>query len=130
MKFAAYNHFSIYAIADTPEAAIAKARDDARDDSAKFEAAMLSDEFAAFIMKSAWHGNHNSFEVIDGRIFDITQSSLDAFEAAVELMDDDIREAVHDEPDASDIHWFLAEYARRHEAKFCEPFAPATGGAW
>lgn len=43
------------------------------------------------------------------------------------LMDDDIREAIHDDPLAVDPIWFLAEYKRRHLKRFGVPFS--DGGA-
>ena len=52
-------------------------------------------------------------------------------DAAAILMDDELREdiAITGEFD-EDPSGFLAEYAKRHEAKFGEPFAPYVGGAW
>ena len=45
------------------------------------------------------------------------------YEAAVTLMDDEIREAVHaDLAPCTDLE-FLEEYIRRHEAKYGEPFS-------
>ena len=45
------------------------------------------------------------------------------YDAAVALMDDEIREAVHaDLAPCSDLE-FLEEYIRRHEAKYGEPFS-------
>lgn len=43
--------------------------------------------------------------------------------AAVPMMDDEIREDIHDDDRAADPIWFLAEYQRRHADKFGEPFA-------
>ncbi len=71
-KYAAHDKFSIYAIGETPEAAIAQARDDARDDSAQFDTAIVSDKLAAKIMRDGWDGNRNSFDVRHGEIFDTT----------------------------------------------------------
>lgn len=50
--------------------------------------------------------------------------------AAVELMDDDLREEVH--RDLAPCTWeeFAEEYARRHLERFGEEFAPLSGGAW
>lgn len=42
---------------------------------------------------------------------------------AAPLMDDDLREAVHDTAIADDPREFLTEYRRRHEAKYGEAFA-------
>jgi len=65
------------------------------------------------------------------RVVDAKGNEID-FEAAVALMDDDIREDLHfnyeagfDNPQA-----FLEEYARRHQEKYGEPFAPWDGGQW
>ena len=71
-KFAAYDANSIYAVADSPEAAIAKARDDARDDEAQFETARISDALAAWIDERGWNGHHDSFTVRHGEIIDTT----------------------------------------------------------
>jgi hypothetical protein len=51
--------------------------------------------------------------------YTLTTAELDW---AASLMDDEIREDIHDEERASDPIWFLAEYERRHEAKFGETF--------
>jgi small nuclear ribonucleoprotein (snRNP)-like protein len=54
------------------------------------------------------------------------------YEAAVNLMDDDLREEIaasHDFDD--DPQGFIKEYAKRHTDKFFgEDFAPYVGGAW
>jgi hypothetical protein len=51
------------------------------------------------------------------------------FEAAVALMDNDLREDLAaNAPDSE--QWFLQIYADNHQAKFGEPFAPWFGGAW
>jgi hypothetical protein len=42
--------------------------------------------------------------------------------AAAHLMDDDIREDIHDDSRAEDPIWFLSEYRRRHVEKFGEEF--------
>lgn len=51
------------------------------------------------------------------------------FEAASHLMDDDIREALHNGPELSNQAFFDA-YADAHRAKYGEDFAPYVGGAW
>ena len=55
-----------------------------------------------------------------------------SFKAAVELMDDEILEDMSSsfEPGFDNAHAFFVEYARRHEAKFNEAFAPFVGAAW
>lgn len=45
-----------------------------------------------------------------------------SFAAAVALMDNDIREAVHDELAPCTDQEFIDEYAARHEERFGEPF--------
>lgn len=46
-----------------------------------------------------------------------TLTTKELFRAA-NLMDDDLREDIHDDDRASDPIWFMAEYRRRHEEKF------------
>lgn len=67
-KFAAYDDLSIYAVADSAEAAIAKARDDARDPEAQFRTARVSEELCAKIERDGWDGNRRAFDVRDGWI--------------------------------------------------------------
>lgn len=52
------------------------------------------------------------------------------YDAAVELMDDELREALHAElaPCAEQV--FAEAYAKAHEAKFGEPWVPFAGLAW
>ena len=45
------------------------------------------------------------------------------FEAAVALMDDDLREAVHRDLAPCSNEAFLREYERRHREKYGEDFA-------
>jgi hypothetical protein len=71
-KFAAYDDASIYAVADTSDAAIAKAREDAREPTAQFSTAYISDDLAAWIDENGWHGPSRSFAVRDGEIVDTT----------------------------------------------------------
>lgn len=58
---------------------------------------------------------------IDGRAID--------FEAAVNLMDDGLREELHAEG-IDDPQEFLERYAQAHEDTFGEGFAPYVGGEW
>lgn len=44
------------------------------------------------------------------------------FDAAVQLMDDDLREEVHADLAPCTDEEFLREYERRHEEKYGEPF--------
>lgn len=59
---------------------------------------------------------------------DINGKAID-FEAAVNLMDDGIREELHAEG-IDDPQEFLERYAEAHELEFGEGFAPYVGGAW
>ena len=67
-QYAAYDHSAIYAIGDTPEAAIAKARNDARDDEAIFETAKIGDADALEIEDGGFNGHYDGFDVKDGWI--------------------------------------------------------------
>jgi hypothetical protein len=51
------------------------------------------------------------------------------YEAAVNLMDDGPREELHAEGIESDQE-FIERYAKMHEERFGEGFAPYTGGEW
>ena len=44
------------------------------------------------------------------------------FDACVALMDDDLREEIHNEFAPCTNQEFLDEYSKRHETKFGEPF--------
>ena len=44
------------------------------------------------------------------------------FDACVAMMDDDLREEIHSEIAPCTDQEFIDEYAKRHEAKFDEPF--------
>lgn len=72
-KYAAYDEYSIYAIGDTAEAAIAKARDDAREPEAEFETAKITDEFAAWIEENGWDPHRCGFDLQDGFVVDVTR---------------------------------------------------------
>ena len=52
------------------------------------------------------------------------------YNAAVALMDDDIREDTHRDLAPCTPQEFIEEYAKRHKAKYGEDFAPWVGGAW
>jgi hypothetical protein len=60
--YAAYDDLSIYAVAETAEAAVAKARAETRDD-ATFSTAPISDELADWIEENGWHGPTRTFEI-------------------------------------------------------------------
>ena len=132
MKYAAYDAHSIYDVGDTEDAAMKGALDALGSESSPLKTAPISDEFAAHIAAHGWEGKHNSFEIDhDTRaLIDTTTRVRDNLDAAAELMDDDLREAIHLDPRRACPHWFLAEYGRRHLEKFGEDFAPATNGAW
>lgn len=52
------------------------------------------------------------------------------FEAAVNIMDDEIREQVNYEMAPCTNQEFFERYAELHEEKFGEEFAPYAGEAW
>ena len=52
------------------------------------------------------------------------------FEAAVNLMDDELREQVSAEMAPCTDQDFIDRYADLHEQKFGEGFSPYTGEAW
>ena len=52
------------------------------------------------------------------------------YDAAVQLMDDDIREDLSMELAPCTEQEFMDEYAKRHEQKYGEGFIPYVGGAW
>lgn len=62
------------------------------------------------------------------KVLNISGDEID-FEAAVQLMDDELREELHAEGIDTEQE-FIERYAEAHEAKFCEEFAPYCGGAW
>lgn len=61
-------------------------------------------------------------------ITDINGKEID-FDAAVMLMDDDLREELHAEGIENEQE-FLERYAAAHQKRFSEEFAPYTGGNW
>ena len=62
------------------------------------------------------------------KVIDINGTEID-FDAAVNLMDDEIRERLHDRGIEAEQE-FLKAYAAEHEAAFGEEFAPWVGGNW
>ena len=60
-KFAAYDATSIYAVAETADEAIAKARSDANDATAQFSAAPIADTLAEWIEENGWDGRTRCF---------------------------------------------------------------------
>jgi len=71
--YAAYDDFSIYAIANSRIDAVTKARINTRQLDAEFETAQISAELAAQIETDGWNGNHRSFIVRNGYIIDTTR---------------------------------------------------------
>ena len=67
-------------------------------------------------------------EVIE-RIHDADGAPVD-YDAAVMLMDDELREDLHAEMVPCTEQDFLEAYAKAHAEKFGERFAPYDGGAW
>lgn len=63
MKFAAHDDVSIYAVADSADGAVEKAKHDARDPKATFEASPISDDLATWIEDNGWNAMNRSFEV-------------------------------------------------------------------
>lgn len=59
---------------------------------------------------------------------DINGKPID-FDAAVNLMDDDLREELHSAGIESE-QAFIEAYAKLHAGRFGEAFAPYAGGAW
>ena len=53
-----------------------------------------------------------------------------SFEAVVNLMDDELREQVHEELAPCTEQEFVERYAELHEERYGEGFAPYTGEAW
>lgn len=61
--YAAYDSMAIYAIGQSEDEAIAKARHDAKDDEAQFETAIISTPLAYYIEANGWDGMSDSFDV-------------------------------------------------------------------
>jgi len=68
MKYAAYDSRAIYAIGETPDSAIARARADCRDPDAGFLTAKIDDDLAAEIEVDGWDGFSRSFLIRGGYI--------------------------------------------------------------
>ena len=71
-KFAAYDDFSIYAVADTADRAIENARCEAGDQEAQFSTAQVTDDLASQIDRDGWNGHRQSFRVDGGFIIETT----------------------------------------------------------
>lgn len=75
MKYAAYDDMAIYAIGDSPESAIQKARDDAREPEAEFKTAPVREGLASAIEDAGWNPHLESFALdSDGLIVDTTKT--------------------------------------------------------
>lgn len=76
MKFAAYDSNSIYAIGDTPTEAVARARRDAKNDSAQFLTAPIRDGLADCIEEAGWNPHMESFALDEtGFVIDTTDKT-------------------------------------------------------
>lgn len=75
MAYAAYDDLSIYAVHDTADGALARAKADAGDPEAVFRVAPISDGLAYQIVLNGWDGAIRSFEIgRNGWIVDTTSS--------------------------------------------------------
>ena len=71
-KFAAYDDFAIYAVADSSQGAVDKALDECGGASYCFKFARVSDDLADQIERDGWNGNRQTFTVRNGELFDTT----------------------------------------------------------
>lgn len=62
--------------------------------------------------------------------FQDANRNIQDYDAAVNLMDDELREEIHAELAPCTNQEFIEEYARRHKEKYGEDFAPWIGGSW
>lgn len=63
------------------------------------------------------------------KVKDINGNEID-FQAAVTVMDEELREQVNSMLAPCTDQQFIEAYAEAHEAKYDEPFAPYAGLAW
>jgi len=75
-RYAAYDDYSIYALATSPSDAIANARRDTGKPDETFETARVSDALAAQIDEHGWCGISQSFALVDGYLVDTTWRTL------------------------------------------------------
>ena len=74
MRYAAYDHSSIYAIGDSPEDAIRRARNEAREPEAEFKTAPIRDGLADAIEDAGWNPHLETFALdVEGFIIDTTK---------------------------------------------------------
>lgn len=67
-------------------------------------------------------GGHPFFVDEDGCVHD--------YDAAVNLMDEELREELHRTMTHATPQEFIKAYAKKHKEKYSEGFAPYDGGAW
>ena len=60
---------------------------------------------------------------------DVSENHVN-FSAVVALMDDDLREELHEKLSPCSDQEFFEAYAKAHKEKFNEDFAPFVGGIW
>lgn len=67
----------------------------------------------------------------DGHPFFVgADDSVHDYDAAVNLMDEELREELHRSMSHSTPQEFIERYAEKHHEKFGDGFAPYEGGAW
>lgn len=87
------------------------------------EAACFADDDLAAMLRLVIHDNRAAIAAATGGATAETSEALLRLGIAAPLMDDELREAIHDEPRASDPAWFLDEYQRRHLARYGQKFS-------
>ena len=116
-QYIAHDDTHIHGIGSTPAEAEADALSCCRDLTGLKSAPCT----AALFAQVQTEGGAITWETIDGTACTEAEYVLDY---SAPLMDDDIREDIHSHYDAaSDAEKFLAEYERRHEAKYNEAFS-------
>lgn len=75
-KFAAHDEHSIYALGDTAEIAVSRARRDNKDPDGHYSVTPITDDLAAWINENGWDGYERSFSIRDGVIVDTTRGKL------------------------------------------------------
>ena len=72
-KFAAYDDLSIHATGDTPDLAIANAREKSGNPEAQFKTARMSEMFAAWVDQYGWDRENQCFSVEYGVIHELSR---------------------------------------------------------
>jgi len=85
------------------------------------EASALADISEQIVDSEPMRGHYKAFT--DEQFAEL--KAIADLENAAPLMDDDIRENIHDDSRAFDPIWFMAEYRRRHAEKFGDEFSVA-----